>query len=51
MPSLVESRSQGHYLKPFMPFYDPKGMEPPILNQQVIKQEAYIMKEVEIAIK
>lgn len=32
-PTLIESRANGHYLKPFMPFYDPKGMEPPINNQ------------------
>lgn len=34
-----------------MPFYDPKGMEPPMNAMQVTKQEAKILKEVEIAIK
>ena len=50
-PTLIESQANGIYLKPFMPFYDPKGMEPPMNNQQVTKQEAYILKEVETAIK
>ena len=26
--SLIEARSQGHYLRTFVSFYDPKGMEP-----------------------
>ena len=38
-------------MKPFVSFYDPKGMEPPINNQQMQRYEQLIIKEVEIAIK
>jgi len=38
-------------MKPFLSFYDPKAMEPPLNEKMVNKIEAKIMKEVEIAIK
>lgn len=41
----------GDYMKPFLSFYDPKAMEPPLNDKMVDKIEAKIMKEVEIAIK
>ena len=41
----------GDYLKPFLSFYDPRAMEPPLNAKMVEKIEAKIMKEVEIAIK
>lgn len=41
----------GDYLKPFISFYDPLAMEPPLNEKMVNKIEAKIMKELEIAIK
>ena len=38
-------------MKPFVSFYDPKGMEPPINPQQIARYEQTIIKEVEIALK
>lgn len=38
-------------MKPFLSWYDPKAMEPPLNKKAVDKLEAKIMKECEIAIK
>lgn len=38
-------------MKPFISFYDPLAMGPPISAKQVQKIENKIIKEVEIAIK
>lgn len=48
---LLDCRMRGDYTKPFMSFYDPKGLEPPHGAMQVAKIESNILKEVEIAIK
>ena len=50
-PKLFEMQLNGDYLKPFLSFYDPRAMEPPLNAKMVEKIEAKIMKEVEIAIK
>jgi hypothetical protein len=41
----------GDYMKPFISFYDPKAMEPPVSEREIAKLESKIHKEVEIAIK
>lgn len=38
-------------MRPFLSFYDPKSMEPPLNRKGVEKLEAKIMKECEIAVK
>jgi hypothetical protein len=50
-PELIKMQLSGDYLKPFLSFYDPKAMEPPLNEKMVVKIEAKIMKELEIAIK
>jgi len=48
---LLTMKDYGDYMRPFMSFYDPKALEPPMTGKQVDKVEAKIFKEVEIAIK
>ena len=48
---LFEAKMNGDYMKPFLSYYDPKAMEPPLNKKAVDKLEAKIMKECEIAIK
>jgi len=50
-PELIKMQLSGDFMKPFLSFYDPKAMEPPLNEKMVNKIEAKIMKEVEIAIK
>lgn len=47
----MEMRLAGDFMKPFPSFYDARGLEPPMTEQEVVRHELLIVKEVEIAIR
>jgi len=48
---MLTMKDTGDYMKPFLPFFDAKSLEPPLTVKMVEKIEAKIFKEVEIALK
>jgi hypothetical protein len=50
-PEIFRMKYMGDFAKSFLPWYDPQAMTPPLTEKQVIKLQAKIYKEVEIAIK